>query len=115
MHLTPPEDAVAFNEPLQTTIPGSSEGTFTFSPTQAGATFYLPVLAATKRDNTTYEVRLDGNNVFGPAAIPPTDLDDLATTFMPPQTFGQELLVIITNTSGSGRTYTVQPIGWEVA
>lgn len=109
------EGDVPFNEPATVVLGPNEQGTVTFESSQRGSTFYLPLLAVSKRPSSTYEVRMDnGRTVFGPAAIPPTDVDDLAQTFHPCLQFTDKMQVIVSNLSGSTtRTYHVQPVGFE--
>lgn len=109
----PDPDAVPFNNPAEVELDQNQRGTITFTPTQSSTTFYLPTLAISKFANTTYEVHADGEAIYGPAPVPPTDVDDLAVTFIPAQTFDRELKVIITNSGTPTRTYSAQPLGWE--
>jgi len=54
--------------------------------------------------------------VFGPAPIPPTDIDDLQVTFTPALGFSQSMEVIVRNLSATTgeRDYSIQPVGYEV-
>ncbi|GGL57944.1 hypothetical protein [Halocalculus aciditolerans] len=117
MHVTPAPstDDVPFNEPVTVTLDAGQQGTISFEPKQRSTQFVLPICAVTKQPNTTYEVRTDGENVYGPAGVPPTDIDDLAVTFVPARRFERSLKVVISNVSNSTHTYHVQPVGYEVA
>jgi len=44
---------------------------------QNSAEFRVGTVAISKRPDSEYVVRMDGETVFGPAPIPPTDIDDL--------------------------------------
>jgi len=96
------------------TLSNGQQATITFSPAQGATTFHVPVLAASKRPNTTYEVRFDGASIYGPSQVPPTDVDDLAVTWAPARGFSQSLELIIQNVSAATTyDYTAQIIGWE--
>lgn len=115
----PSEDAIPLNEPLTASIGGGQRARFKWQLTQNVGTILLPVLAATKHDQTSYKVWVDGGNpIYGPKQVPPTELDDKSICFWPAREFAQELKVEIANLrdpSTSPREYTVQPIGWEEA
>lgn len=103
-----------FNETESVTIDSGQEGSVTFTLTGSRSRFFLPTLAISKKGGTTYELELDGQTVYGPAGIPPTDVDDDSDTFRPPEYFERKATVTITNTSANdGRTYFVQLVGWE--
>lgn len=115
MNPHPPDDAVPFNEPVSSRVSPGNKLTATFSPSQRKATFVVPIIAASKQMNSTYTVYMDENRVYGPASVPPTDVDDLSQTFFPPREFDSELKVVCRNTSASTTyRYVVQPVGWEV-
>ncbi|MFC7069486.1 hypothetical protein [Halobaculum lipolyticum] len=109
----PAPDDVPFNEPYTADLDDGEKVTVTFTPEQSGSVFYLPVLAISKVRGTIYEVRDDGSTQYGPAAIPPTDIDDTTVTFAPAKQFRDSLEVIIRNNSGAPQTYHIQPIGFE--
>lgn len=115
IHNLPSADDVAFNEPVGRYLDVGEKLTATFEPVQRVTEFVLPCIAATKAPGTTYRVKVDGEEVYGPAPIPPTDIDDLTQTFLPPLRFGESLKVIIENVDGSGAQFYVQPVGWEEA
>jgi hypothetical protein len=105
-----------FNEPVTEQLNGGEQLTATFTPEQRTATFRLAVLGISKHPETEYTVRIDDEVVYGPAAVPPTDIDDMGLpSFIPVREMRQSLTVIVTNLSAStARTYTIQPVGWEV-
>lgn len=116
--LVPPPAATdkPFCEPTQVTLDVGEQATLTFEPVSQDAMFRVGTVAMSKLAQSEYEVELDGETVYGPAPIPPTDIDDLAMTFYPALGFSQRLRVIVRNlkdTTG-GRTYSVQPVGYEV-
>lgn len=115
MNVFPAPDAadVSFNSPYSVDLSDGQEATVSYSPQQAGSTFFLAALGVTKATGTVYEVRADGDTIFGPAEIPPTDVDDMTVTWLPCKQFQGSLTVIISNVSGQTRTYHVQPIGFE--
>jgi hypothetical protein len=101
------------NEPITRDVAAGTRLTARFVPEQRNTTFVLPIVAVSKRPNTTYEVRMDGNTVYGPAPVPPTDPDDLGVVWMPARQFSQSLEVVIRNLGSSERPYVIQPVGWE--
>jgi len=109
----PGPDDVPFNEPYTAELEDGEKVTVTFTPEQSGSVFFLPVLAISKVRGTIYEIRDDGSTQYGPAAIPPTDIDDLTSTFVPAKQFRDSLEVIIRNNSGNPQTYHIQPVGFE--
>jgi len=109
----PDKDDTPFLEPYTITVPAESKGTVTFVPEESGSTFYLASVAISKESQTTYELRDDGTTMFGPAAVPPTDIDDSTVTWVPCQQFQNSLEVIVKNVSDAPRTYTVLPMGYE--
>lgn len=109
-----PED-VPFNEPVKMSVPAGSEGRATFTPKQRNTRFILPIVAVSKETDTTYQVEIDGTTVYGPAAAPPTDVDDLAVTFTPAYEFRSEMIVSVANLGTAERNYIVQPVGYEPA
>lgn len=109
----PDADDIPFNDPFTVTLTSGEKGTVTYKPEQSGATFWLAALAISKRSGTVYEVRDESGTIYGPAAIPPTDIDDLTACWIPAQSFAQKLTVIIRNQSGTRKTYSVQPVGYE--
>ena len=76
---TVPEDAAGFIEPVGSHVAVGEKLTATFEPVQRVTEFVLPVVAATKAPGTTYRVKVDDTEVYGPAPIPPTDIDDLGS------------------------------------
>jgi hypothetical protein len=115
MQVVPEPDTgdIPINEALTKEIPDGSKLIVTFTPEQRTTQFRLASLGISKHPQTTYEVRADGNNVYGPAPIPPTDVDDLVTTWIPTLAFSQKLQVVIRNVGEQARFYTLQPVGYE--
>lgn len=109
----PSPDDTPFLSPYTVTVPAGSKATVTFEPEESGSVFYLASVAISKEDQTTYELRDDGTTMFGPAAVPPTDIDDSSVTWVPCQRFRTSLTAIIKNVSSAERTYTVLPMGYE--
>lgn len=110
---TPTADATPFNEPATVRLEGGEKATAEFSTVQAVTELQVPVVAVSKHPQSVYVVSADGRNRYGPADIPPTDIDDLQVCFLPALTFGNTLTVEVTNLSASARDYHIQPIGWE--
>ena len=118
MEVTPaPEPGdVPLNEPVSVDLAGGEQATVTFTAsTRTNEGFILPILAASKFSQSTYEVALDDENIYGPASIPPTDIDDLGVCWIPAWDFSQEIEVTVTNLSDTQRRYDVQPVGFERA
>lgn len=110
----PDETDKPFNEPVSNTLGPGQQVTVTFTASQRSGEFVVPALGISKHAATTYEVRMDDETVYGPAEVPPTDIDDMGTTFYPARRFSRTMEVRITNLSGSTtRTVHVQPIGYE--
>jgi len=108
------EDAAEFTPVNQATgaqIGAGERATFTFEP-DAG-TMRADSVAASKFQGLTYEVRVDGDTRFGPAPIPPTDIDDMVTTHNPRMPVDQRLKVIVRNPSSVARFVASQVRGIE--
>lgn len=102
-----------FNVVETVTLDPSEKATVTFTPDNRVSDYFLPVVAVSKYDQSTYRVSTDSTAEFGEASLPPTDPDDTADTFRPPETFSESCTVEITNLSGVTRAYNIQLIGWE--
>ena len=113
----PAPDDIPFNRPVSKRLDPGEQLQADYTPQTSPAEFYLPIVAASKEPEMAYEVRLDDRTVYGPAPVPPTDVDDMAPTFIPALKCDTKLSVVVTNlsTSGTTRTITVQPVGWEVS
>ncbi|MFB6302770.1 MAG: hypothetical protein ABEH78_07925 [Haloferacaceae archaeon] len=106
-----PEAYKPLNDAERTNIPSGNQATFTFDPDGSG--MWVDVVAASKFDGLTYEVRVDQTRRFGPAGVPPTDIDDLNTTHKPPLEVNRQLKIIVRNPSATDRTVAAQVRGWE--
>jgi len=112
----PAADDVPYNDPITRTVDPGEQLTVEFSPTQQVTQFILPLLAISKHPASSYEAWMDGKRVYGPAPVPPTDIDDLGATFIPAHRFSSSLTIYVRNLSdATTRQYTIQPIGWEVS
>lgn len=112
----PSANDVPYNDPITRILDPGQQLTVTFEPTQQVTQFILPILAISKHPESSYEAWMDGKRVYGPAPVPPTDIDDLAATFIPARRFSSSLTVYVRNLSDTTtRRYTIQPLGWEVA
>lgn len=100
-------------EGRQQTLKVGQKWTVEFTPDQDGSTLYLVSLGISKVPGSTYEVRLDGEVVYGQDPIPPTDVDDMVPVFIPAYQWTDSMTIVVRNTSGSERTYNLQPLGWE--
>jgi len=111
----PTEHDKPVNEPISKTLDGGQRAIFTFEPQQQTTPgFVVPILAMSKHPESAYLVWFDDQLVYGPAPVPPTDIDDLQVTFMPAYEFGEELEVWCENlSSATTREYVVQPVGYE--
>lgn len=88
--------------------------TATFTPEGATTDARLPIVAMSKYPGATYEIKIDEETWYGPASVPPTDIDDSTVTFIPAYQWNKEVECIVRNVSaGNGRETTVQIIGWE--
>ena len=109
----PSANDTPFLSPYTVSIPPGSKATVEFVPEESGSVFHLASVAVAKEARTTYEIKDDGTTMYGPAAIPPTDIDDSGVTWVPCQRFRSSLEVLIKNVGSSERTYTVLPMGYE--
>jgi len=114
---SPPESATPAATAETVDLGQGQQGTIEFTPEQSGTTFRIPVVAASKRADTVYTVKMDGNTIWGPTSIPPTDIDDLSPVWKPAQRFETSLTIEISNVARTGgvRTYHALPVGWEEA
>ncbi|MDH5019031.1 hypothetical protein [Halobacterium rubrum] len=105
-----------FAETASVSLAGGEEIRLEYQPTSNDAEFRVGTVAISKRADTEYVVRMDGETVFGPAPIPPTDIDDLQVTFIPALGFSQSMEVVVRNLSATtgDRDYAIQPVGYEV-
>lgn len=111
--LRPPEDSIPLCEPETVELQGGQKATIEFSPERSSTTLQIVTPAVSKYSESSYEIRLDGNTKYGPAALPPTDVDDMAGMWRPARQAQNEVQIIIKNLSGVSRTYHTQLIGWE--
>jgi hypothetical protein len=110
-----PGDA-PFNETISATLSPGQKLTAEFQPEQSETRMFLPILAASKYKEMSYKVSADGEPIYGPSRVPPTDIDDLQVTFIPAKSFTQSLTVEVSHLgSTADRFVVVQPVGWEVA
>jgi hypothetical protein len=109
----PADGDLPFNEPATVTLGPDELAQLEFTPQQNSTTFVLPILAVSKEPGTEYRVKADGEVVYGPASVPPTDIDDLQVTFLPARKFETSLVVEVANVGAKEHRYTVQPVGWE--
>lgn len=111
----PTPDAVPFNKPATVTLNADEKGTITFRPERRVSELVLPIIAISKHPQCVYEVRTDGDARYGPAQIPPTDIDDLQVCFFPALRFEETLTIEVSNLGSTTREINVQPVGWEPA
>lgn len=111
----PTPDATPINKPATVTLQPDERGTITFSPKKRVSELVLPIIAMSKHPSCIYEVRTDGDAVYGPASIPPTDIDDLQVCFLPALRFSETLTIEVSNVGSATRQINVQPVGWEPA
>jgi len=112
----PDPDDRPFAETASVSLEGGEEVRLEYEPVSNDAMFRVGTVAVSKREDTEYVVRMDGEEVFGPAPVPPTDIDDLQVTFVPALGFEQSLEVVVRNLSATTgtRQYSIQPVGYEV-
>lgn len=104
-------DWIPVNEADGTEIPAGAKAEFTFTPDASG--MQLDAVAASKYRGLSYEVRADGDQRFGPAPIPPTDIDDMTTTHNPRLEVSRDLVITVRNPSSSTRFVAAQVRGVE--
>mgnify|MGYP006928077219 CR=1 FL=1 len=104
-------DWIPVNEADGTEIPAGSKAEFIFTPDASG--MQLDAVAASKYRGLSYEVRADGDQRFGPAPIPPTDIDDMTTTHNPRLEVSRDLVITVRNPSSSARFVAAQVRGVE--
>ena len=104
-------DWIPVNEATGAEIPAGSKAEFVFKPDASG--MRVDSVAASKYAGLTYEVRVDGTTRYGPAPIPPTDIDDMVTTHNPRMPVDQKLVHIVRNPSGVDRSVVAQVRGVE--
>lgn len=109
----PTPDAVGVNEPATVELDPGEKATVTYQQKQRVSSLRLPIIAISKFSGCVYEIRADGKERYGPAEIPPTDIDDLSVCFLPALHFEDELTIEVTNLGEVARTIHMQPIGWE--
>jgi len=106
-----PSDWFPVNEAIARTIPSGSKATYLFEPDASG--LFADAIAASKYTGLTYEVVIDGETRYGPAPVPPTDVDDMTTTHNPRLQVARHLKLIVRNPSGVERDVTAQVRGVE--
>jgi hypothetical protein len=109
----PAPDATPVNEPVSVRLDVGEQATVTFETVQSVSDLMVPIVAISKHPESVYKVSSDGTRRYGPADIPPTDVDDLSVCFVPALRFDSKLTVEVTNLSSSTRNYHIQPVGWE--
>jgi hypothetical protein len=112
-HADPADYAPVFDAVVETLDPG--ERMVVTSTPDGGETVHVDCVAASKYQGLTYEIRADGRTRYGQAGVPPTDVDDLAQTFIPALEFDSKLRTIVRNPSQKTRVVAVQVRGWEPA
>jgi hypothetical protein len=116
VHPKPDRNDLPVNKPETVELDPDEEATITYTAEESTEAVRLPVIAISKQPNTVYEIRTGGETVYGPSAIPPTDIDDLQPTFAPSLALhaGDSLKVTVSNLSTATRVFHIQPVGWEV-
>jgi hypothetical protein len=109
----PSEFATRINETATATLASGEQVTFTFEAENRSQDLYLPIVAISKFPGFSYEIRRDGSDVYGPARIPPTDIDDLEPCFMPALDLSEKMKVVVSNLSDRDRVVHTQAVGWE--
>ncbi|SEW10124.1 hypothetical protein [Halobacterium jilantaiense] len=112
----PSPDDRPFAETASVDLASGEEITLTYEPVSNDAMFRVGTVAISKRADTEYVLRMDDEVVFGPAPVPPTDVDDLQVTFTPALGFSHSMEVVVRNLSATtgDREYAIQPVGYEV-
>ncbi|WP_336001452.1 hypothetical protein [Halorientalis halophila] len=109
----PPDGAVALCEPETVSLESGQKATIEFEPKKSGTVVRVVTLAISKFPDSSYRIELDGNDEYGPAALPPTDVDDMAGMWRPAKRANNSITVTIKNLSQNPRTYHTQLVGWE--
>ena len=102
---------IPVNEAVGTKIGAGQKATFEFEPDGSG--MEIDVVAASKYRGLTYTVKVDGEERYGPAPIPPTDIDDLSTTHNPRLPVDRQLTIKVQNPSVNDRFVSAQLRGIE--
>jgi hypothetical protein len=109
----PTAEDTPVNEPATVRLQGGEKATVEFETVQSTSDLVLPIVAISKHPESVYTVESDGTRRYGPADIPPTDIDDLQVCFVPALRFESTLTVEISNLGSTARDYNIQPIGYE--
>jgi hypothetical protein len=104
-------DWLPVNQATGAEIPAGSKAAFEFTPDASG--MEIDTVAASKYRGLTYTVKVDGEIRFGPAPIPPTDVDDLSTTHNPRVEVDRQLRILVKNPSATDRFVAAQLRGIE--
>lgn len=102
-----------FNDVVSVSLASGEEAVIGYEPEDRYSNFIVSMVAMSKYPNSSYEVEMDGQTRFGPAEIPPTDIDDSDDTWTPARVFSDRMEIVISNLSSSNRTYHVQVEGRE--
>jgi len=111
----PSDDAAPVAEPETVYLGAGEQATISYAPNLTGTRFQTPVVAVSKRADSSYTIKMDDQVVWGPAAIPPTDIDNTEAVWIPARSFESTLTIKVANlrSSGGDRRYSALPIGWE--
>jgi hypothetical protein len=101
-----PEDTPV-NEPATVRLDGGEQATVTFETVRSVSDLMVPIVAISKHPDSVYTVSSDGVRRYGPADIPPTDIDDLQVCFVPALRFDSTLTVEVSNLGGTTRDYHI--------
>lgn len=112
-HADPDDYAPVLDAVVETLAPG--ERLVVTTTPDNSETVHVDCVAASKYRGLTYEVVSDNVTRYGQVGVPPTDVDDLARTFIPALEFSSELKTIVRNPSSTERVIIVQIRGWEPA
>lgn len=104
-------DWIPVNEADGAEVPAGTRAKFTFEPDASG--MEVDAVAASKFEGLTYEVSVDGDTRYGPAPIPPTDIDDMGTTHNPRMPVDRQLVITVRNPSQVDRNVAAQVRGIE--
>jgi hypothetical protein len=104
-------DFIPVNDATGTEIGAGQKATFEFEPDASG--MRIDTVAASKYRGLTYTVTVDGEVRYGPAPIPPTDIDDLSTTHNPRLPVDRHLKIKVQNPSPNDRFVSAQLRGIE--
>lgn len=104
-----------FNVSTEVSVPAGSEATITLEPSDRSGRFFVPVVAISDYETSTYRITVDDMRRYE-ATVPPVDLSVPVDSFMPPLQFEDDMEITIANLSPPGgvdNDYIIRLIGWQ--